>query len=40
MANGMCVQASAGATSKQLQDIVEVALAAWPAAAARTHSSA
>ncbi|HEX3665268.1 MAG TPA: TetR/AcrR family transcriptional regulator [Rhizomicrobium sp.] len=40
MANGMCVQASAGATSKQLQDIVEVALAAWPATAARTHSSA
>jgi AcrR family transcriptional regulator len=30
MANGMCVQASAGATSKQLHDIVEVALAAWP----------
>jgi AcrR family transcriptional regulator len=30
MANGMCVQASAGATGKQLQDIIEVALASWP----------
>ncbi|HEX4077712.1 MAG TPA: TetR/AcrR family transcriptional regulator [Rhizomicrobium sp.] len=30
MANGMCIQASAGATGKQLRDIIEVALAAWP----------
>lgn len=30
MANGMCVQASAGATTKQLHDIVEIALTAWP----------
>ncbi|HEX4157161.1 MAG TPA: TetR/AcrR family transcriptional regulator [Rhizomicrobium sp.] len=30
MANGMCVQASAGATAEQLHNIVEVALAAWP----------
>lgn len=31
VANGMCVQASAGATAKQLHDIVEIALRAWPA---------
>lgn len=30
VANGMCVQASAGASGKQLSDIAEVALAAWP----------
>lgn len=30
VANGMCVQASAGATAKQLRDIVEIALTAWP----------
>jgi AcrR family transcriptional regulator len=30
MANGMCIQAAAGASGKQLHDIVEVALAAWP----------
>jgi AcrR family transcriptional regulator len=28
--NGMCVQASAGAGAKQLRDIVELALVAWP----------
>lgn len=30
VANGMCVQASAGASSKELHDVVELALAAWP----------
>ena len=30
MANGMCIQASAGATRKQLRDIIDIALAAWP----------
>jgi AcrR family transcriptional regulator len=30
MANGMCVQAAAGATAKELSDVVRVALAAWP----------
>jgi AcrR family transcriptional regulator len=30
VANGMCVQASAGATAKQLHGIVEMALMAWP----------
>jgi AcrR family transcriptional regulator len=30
VANGMCVQASSGATAKQLHDVVELALAAWP----------
>ncbi len=33
MANGMCVQASAGATEKELRDVVEVALASWPESA-------
>lgn len=32
MANGMCVQAAAGATAKELADVVRVALAAWPVA--------
>lgn len=32
VANGMCVQASAGASAKQLHEIVEMALMAWPAA--------
>lgn len=30
VANGMCVQASAGASVKELRDVVELALAAWP----------
>ncbi|MBU6443168.1 MAG: TetR/AcrR family transcriptional regulator [Alphaproteobacteria bacterium] len=30
VANGMCVQASAGATTKELAEVVEMALAAWP----------
>ena len=30
VANGMCIQASAGATAKQLHGIVEMALMAWP----------
>jgi AcrR family transcriptional regulator len=30
MANGMCIQASAGATTKQLREIADVALSAWP----------
>ena len=37
MANGMCVQASAGATRKQLRDIIDVALAAWPGSARATQ---
>jgi AcrR family transcriptional regulator len=32
MANGMCVQAAAGATAKELADVAQVALAAWPVA--------
>ena len=32
VANGMCVQASAGATAKELAEVVDVALAAWPGA--------
>ena len=38
MANGMCVQASAGATRKQLRDIIDVALAAWPGSATSAPS--
>ncbi|HEY8948377.1 MAG TPA: TetR/AcrR family transcriptional regulator [Rhizomicrobium sp.] len=30
VANGMCVQAAAGASAKELRDVVELALAAWP----------
>src|ERR1700761_8560546 len=30
MTNGMCVQASSGATAKELDEIVKIALAAWP----------
>jgi len=40
VANGMCVQASAGATAKQLHDIVEVALAAWPTSTRPVRSAA
>jgi hypothetical protein len=32
MANGMCVQASAGASSKDLMAVVKLALDAWPVA--------
>ena len=32
MANGMCVQASAGATTKDLMAVVKLALDAWPVA--------
>jgi AcrR family transcriptional regulator len=32
MANGMCVQASAGATAKDLRDVAKLALTAWPVA--------
>ena len=39
MANGMCVQASAGATPQQLRDIVEVALASWPVSATSTDAA-
>jgi AcrR family transcriptional regulator len=31
MANGMCVQAAAGASAAELGDVARVALAAWPA---------
>lgn len=30
MANGLCVQASAGATAAELRAVAEIALAAWP----------
>jgi AcrR family transcriptional regulator len=45
MANGMCVQASAGASCRDLQATVNIALAAWPAddqrkAASKRKSSA
>jgi len=30
VSNGMCVQASAGASPEELHDVVELALAAWP----------
>jgi AcrR family transcriptional regulator len=36
MANGMCVQASAGATARDLRDVAKLALAAWPVADAPT----
>ncbi|HEY5337000.1 MAG TPA: TetR/AcrR family transcriptional regulator [Rhizomicrobium sp.] len=32
MANGMCVQAAAGASSRQLRDVAQLAVAAWPVA--------
>lgn len=32
MSNGMCVQASAGASGKDLSEVVKIALAAWPVA--------
>jgi hypothetical protein len=30
MTNGMCVQAAAGASAKELSEVVQIALAAWP----------
>jgi AcrR family transcriptional regulator len=30
MANGMCVQAATGATARELQDVANLAIAAWP----------
>ena len=39
VANGMCIQASAGATPKQLRDIIEIALMAWPASTNTTEES-
>ncbi|HVW75135.1 MAG TPA: TetR/AcrR family transcriptional regulator [Rhizomicrobium sp.] len=32
MANGICVQAAAGATTEQLREVAALALAGWPAA--------
>ena len=32
MANGMCVQAAAGASAKELGEVAKIALAAWPVA--------
>ena len=40
VANGMCIQASAGATQKQLHDVVEMALAAWPVPAGKNLPAA
>lgn len=40
VANGMCIQASAGATQKQLHNIVEMALAAWPVPAGKNPPAA
>ena len=34
VANGMCVQASSGATREELQQVVQLALSAWPEPAA------
>ena len=34
MANGICVQAAAGATLKELREVAAMALASWPASAA------
>jgi hypothetical protein len=34
MANGICVQAAAGATLKDLREVAAMALASWPASAA------
>jgi len=31
MANGICVQASAGATVKELREVAAIALTNWPA---------
>jgi AcrR family transcriptional regulator len=39
VANGMCVQAAAGATAKQLHGIVEMALTAWPGSTNSGRSS-
>jgi AcrR family transcriptional regulator len=35
MSNGICVQASSGATARQLHEIAEIALANWPASHGR-----
>jgi len=40
MANGICVQAAAGATLKELREVAAIALANWPAAAAPKKSRA
>src|SRR5258706_332044 len=34
MANGICVQAAAGANTKELREVATIALANWPGAAA------
>ena len=39
VANGMCVQASAGATTKELLEVAEMALAAWPSRDSRDRKT-
>jgi hypothetical protein len=36
--NGMCVQASPGASREELQQVAQLALAAWPEPAAKSKS--
>ena len=40
MANGLCVQAAAGASEKELKEVASIALANWPAMAAVKKSRA
>ncbi len=40
VANGMCVQASSGATREELQQVAQMALAAWPEPASRPQRAA
>lgn len=40
IANGICVQAAAGATSKELREVAAIALAGWPGAQAATARKA
>ena len=40
MANGLCVQAAAGASEKELKEVAAIALANWPAMTAVKKSRA
>ncbi len=40
MANGICVQAAAGASAKELQEVAVIALANWPAAVTAGNTKA
>jgi AcrR family transcriptional regulator len=40
MANGMCVQAAAGASTKELGEVAKIALAAWPVNEPSTEKAA